>query len=251
MADPEDDGPGVPEWVVTYGDMMSLLLTFFIMLVSMSTIREDEGQVRAMLDSIREAFGPGIGSVGAPGKSLQTSSAFNKRNSTGNKSQGGMKADTRKTETASRGGHRAVQRINHGTVVALGGPALFGRFDSTPTESLRTTLDQLAKVVQPKPNRLMVRGHASPEPLPEDREIYAADGRRIRDQLDLSFARARAVADYLAEKGVDPRRLLVSAAGATEPRTRTRRQDRQGLNRRVDVFVVDSYITPSETAKFE
>ena len=25
----EDEDPGVPEWVVTYGDMMSLLLTFF------------------------------------------------------------------------------------------------------------------------------------------------------------------------------------------------------------------------------
>jgi chemotaxis protein MotB len=26
----------IPEWVVTFGDMMSLLLTFFIMLVSLS-----------------------------------------------------------------------------------------------------------------------------------------------------------------------------------------------------------------------
>ncbi|HID23354.1 MAG TPA: hypothetical protein EYP14_13280, partial [Planctomycetaceae bacterium] len=40
MAD-EDSG-GVPEWVVTYGDMMSLLLTFFIMLVSLSEVVADK-----------------------------------------------------------------------------------------------------------------------------------------------------------------------------------------------------------------
>ncbi|MBL4886213.1 MAG: flagellar motor protein MotB, partial [Planctomycetaceae bacterium] len=34
----DDEPPGVPEWVVTYGDMMSLLLTFFIMLVSLSEV---------------------------------------------------------------------------------------------------------------------------------------------------------------------------------------------------------------------
>ncbi len=251
MAEPEDDGPGVPEWVVTYGDMMSLLLTFFIMLVSMSQIREDEGQVRAMLDAIREAFGPDIGSMGAPGKSSQLSSAYNKRDSTGSKSQGGMRADTRKTETRSRGGHRAVQRINHGTVVTLGGPALFGRFESEPSDALKESLNHLAKVVSQKPNRLMVRGHASPEPIPDDLGIYDTNGRRIRDQMDLSFARARAVADYLEGQGIDRKRLLVGAAGASEPRALTRQQDKQGLNRRVDVFVVDSYIAPSEIARFE
>ena len=39
MAEPEEEQGGVPEWVVTYGDMMSLLLTFFIMLVSMSELK--------------------------------------------------------------------------------------------------------------------------------------------------------------------------------------------------------------------
>ena len=35
---PIDDGPGVPEWIVSYGDVMSLLLCFFVLLFSFSTI---------------------------------------------------------------------------------------------------------------------------------------------------------------------------------------------------------------------
>ena len=56
MAIEEEAGPGIPEWVVTFGDMMSLLLTFFIMLVSMSELKEDE-RYQAMVESFRQQFG--------------------------------------------------------------------------------------------------------------------------------------------------------------------------------------------------
>ncbi|MBN2853874.1 MAG: flagellar motor protein MotB [Clostridia bacterium] len=35
---PIDNGPGVADWIVSYGDVMSLLLTFFVLLFSFSTI---------------------------------------------------------------------------------------------------------------------------------------------------------------------------------------------------------------------
>ena len=58
MAVEEEEGGGgdIPEWVVTFGDMMSLLLTFFIMLVSMSEIKQEE-RFQAMVESFREQFG--------------------------------------------------------------------------------------------------------------------------------------------------------------------------------------------------
>ena len=45
----EDQGGGIPEWVVTFGDMMSLLLTFFIMLVSLSEIKEELEKIDELL----------------------------------------------------------------------------------------------------------------------------------------------------------------------------------------------------------
>jgi flagellar motor protein MotB len=65
----------------------------------------------------------------------------------------------------------------------------------------------------------------------------------VADAWDLSFARAQAVADYLIGRGVDRERVLVSAAGTTEPRVRPRERMAQRQNRRVDVFAVDSYIS--------
>jgi chemotaxis protein MotB len=241
MPQPEEDSvPGVPEWVVTYGDMMSLLLTFFIMLVSMSQLKED-GKVQAMLDSIREAFGPTSGSSGVLGKSLQKNSSYTKPSSRSSRMAGGTEQVA--TESKGRsGGHRTAKRISHGTVMTLGGPTLFARFEATLSDALKKNLDILSHTLGGKPNRVMVRGHA----YSEDSEDLPPNS-KFRDQLGLSFARAHAVAKYLVEKGIDRRRLLVSAAGDTEPRTTTHQEGGQKLNRRVDVFLIDSYIAHSKT----
>ena len=241
MAAQQEDGPpGVPEWVVTYGDMMSLLLTFFIMLVSMSEVRSDDGKVRAMLDALVERFGPTMGKSGVPGKSRQASSAMTELSSQGVRSEGGTKKASRSSKGGS-GANKTVKRINHGTVVTMGGPTVFRRFDASLTDELKANLDVLVEVLSTRPNRLVVRGHASPEPLPRGK-VLNFHGIDVHDQLDLSYARARTVAQYLVSNGIERRRLLVSAVGSTEPRMLTRQQDVQRLNRRVDVFLIDSYI---------
>ncbi|MCH7987950.1 MAG: OmpA family protein, partial [Planctomycetes bacterium] len=242
MADSEDDVPGVPEWIVTYGDMMSLLLTFFIMLVSLSSIKEDSGSMRAMLEAIRETFGPTQGKMASPGKSSETKSILDKRNSTGSRSEGGSKKASLKTALGTGGQSQGVKRINHGTRISLGGPAYFNQFDASPTKELQQNLDIIARVVAKKSNQLMIRGHATREPLPADVDL-TFQGFPIRNQWDLSFARAVAVAEYLQKLGLDRRRMVLSAAGDTEPRNSTRKKDVRKLNRRVDVFLIDAYIT--------
>ncbi len=266
MDDSADDAPGVPEWVVTYGDMMSLLLTFFIMLVSMSEMKSDEGKTRAMLDGIRQAFGPTKSTFGAPGNSLQSTSILDKMASRSARSEGGTERTGSKSEGPA-GPHQASSRLSEGTLITLGGPAQFPRFEANMNENLKRNLDIIARVVGPKTNRIMVRGHASPEPLPTDgdfagtvvgcavlwpkrqqRGFLQVQGLDIRSQFDLSFARAKAAAEYLISKNIDPRRLIITAAGDTEPRVLTRNRDKQQQNRRVDVFLVDSYITHPQPA---
>lgn len=54
----EQKSGGAPDWMVTYSDMVTLLLTFFVMLLAMASF-EDPGRVDAVIASLQKAFGVG------------------------------------------------------------------------------------------------------------------------------------------------------------------------------------------------
>src|SRR5215213_460957 len=69
MAIEEESPAGTPEWMVTYSDMMSLLLTFFILLVSLSEIKKND-RFQGIADSIQHHFGQAHASASmVPGES--------------------------------------------------------------------------------------------------------------------------------------------------------------------------------------
>ena len=55
MARKKDGGGGVPEWLVTFADLMSLLVCFFVLIISFSI--QDKEKLQVVAGSMREAFG--------------------------------------------------------------------------------------------------------------------------------------------------------------------------------------------------
>ena len=53
--DSEEQEKGAPAWVVTFGDMMTLLLAFFVLLLSFSEI--DRVAFAQIMGSLKDAFG--------------------------------------------------------------------------------------------------------------------------------------------------------------------------------------------------
>ncbi len=124
----EEDPPGVPEWVVTYGDMMSLLLTFFIMLVSMSELK-DEGKNRAALNSMKEVFGPMDGTSGVPGRTFNSRAAYEHMSSKSENKKTGLEKGS--IDSAGGGGpENSVESVNHGEIVTVGGSLEFDQFST-------------------------------------------------------------------------------------------------------------------------
>ena len=69
----EEKPAGAPAWMVTYSDMVTLLLTFFVMLLAMASF-EDPGRVDKVIESLRRAFGVG-GYAPAPEKAVKNPAA--------------------------------------------------------------------------------------------------------------------------------------------------------------------------------
>ncbi len=230
----EADVIAIPEWVVTFGDMMSLLLTFFIMLVSLSEIKEEE-TYQALVDSMQQQFGYAktIDAM-TPGKSKPRESEFAVLSTTGR----AKKKDTAKggvPEKAPVGEEQHVRIIRPGQMTAVGSVVFFevgsDRLDASSLNVLKQTAEQL----RGKPQRIEIRGHVSAE--------FAARTMGTDQAMLLGIRRAAAVRRYLVEtEGISSERFRMSSAEATEPITRNAAGGKFGNDSRVEVFLLDERI---------
>lgn len=174
----EEAVPGVPEWFVTFADMMSLLLAFFIMLVSMSSFEEPK-QFQSMIASLREQFGH-------------------------NPSQG--KAEKNLMVAASVDNVPDVRKRGE---TLPGGTISFAELAIELTEENKRSLYQIARQCAETDATIEIRGHAAQS---------AIDPRSgIRDVWDLADRRCRSTMEFLIEQGVEPNRIRLANAGVSEP----------------------------------
>ncbi|MCO6047348.1 OmpA family protein [Aeoliella sp. ICT_H6.2] len=233
MAIEEDPPPGVAEWVVTFGDMMSLLLTFFIMLVSMSELKEEE-RFQAMLESMRRQFGHETSmSAVLPGHSHANSSLAYIAPSQSRSLRKNLK-DGGNDVPAVTGEHNRVQTVRHGRNSTTGGVVYFDELSADLTDDAKQKLRTIAQQVAGKPQKLEIRGHASRRP------VDTAQG--VRDHWDLAYNRCYNVMKYLIEQGIEPERIRLGSAGANEPVDLGLDPEDRKRNARVEVLIWDERV---------
>ncbi|MHC4876246.1 MAG: OmpA/MotB family protein [Planctomycetota bacterium] len=206
----EDDGPpGVPEWVVTYGDMMSLLLTFFIMLVSLSEI-VDEKKYRAVVDMLDQYLtGYPTAPVTPPGQHHPANSQFDRdRSRMGSKAiqdpgDGGVKT------RAAIGEDLRIKVTNEGTPQQVGNALVLTADGAGLTAESESELHRIARRLSGKPNKIEIRAHCSPQ--------LTADGAEDVDPVALTYRRGRDIMKLLVQWGLEEPRIRVTAAADTMP----------------------------------
>ncbi len=234
MAIEEDPPAGIPEWVITFGDMMSLLLTFFILLFSMSEIRSNE-KIDELMHSMRRTFGkhPAPSSlvpVGIIAASPQDSpSAPEGKEKKRSRSKTGF--DRSKV---SLGEDPLSRTMRPGTYTVVGRSVLFAEDSAKLSDEARTQLGEAAVLVAGKPNKIAVRGHTSRKPLPE--------GSPFGSDWEMAFARCNVAAEYLVSIGIERERLELNVVGSSEPVYRGGDQVLLHENSRVEVYLLDRFV---------
>lgn len=224
---------GAPEWVLTYGDLMSLLLCFFILLAAFANFDRPNPPLETALDSIRRA----LGLVGNEGPLVDPAFEFAVLVET-------LQATVRKQQRETgnqpdrrslRGVDVTIRRIRDGAEITMGGSVTFDRFSAALKPEGREIVLELGGRLAGHLNIIEVRGHATSEHLPDDSPY--------KDPMDLSIARSRAVVAALMEAGVDPRVLRVVGVGCSENvRNEAFPQEQDNANRRVEILVRESVV---------
>jgi len=221
------NNPGIPDWVLTYGDLMSLLLCFFILLAAFSELKQPREYIK-VIESIREAMGF-RGGMGSRNENSQQIAQLLEKLENESKQNFDEKNREDSLDENVAGENPQTSVVHEGQRFAQGGSVLFDAGSSKLTESavqlLRT---DIAGRIKGQRYICAVVGHAWGFP---DKAGGSPDL--------LSYERAQAVKDFLVrECDVDPAILRIEAAGVAEPRTITPGSvDQGGENRRVQVWM--------------
>ncbi len=137
-------------------------------------------------------------------------------------------AEAPRDETASFGGISVTRDDKGNITVAVPGDVLFASGDATVKSTAKTTLDRIAGIIKKDfaGKKVFVDGHSDSDPITKTKDKWI-------DNLDLSAARSRAVADYLTGSGGLPKSQVATRAfAATAPKTT------KDKSRRVEIVVV-------------
>lgn len=231
MAKKAQASGGAPDWMVTYGDMMSLLLCFFVMLVAMSTM--DKMKVMEAIKSIQEAMGfeDSLGQI--PTIEPSQNSMLSRLESIIVPKKVKNIGDTE--EEGLEGKEYRVEQVREGLRIT-GGILEFNRGSAEPRKKTAEVIEKMAREIRGHTTKIEVGGHTSPEPLPAESEF--------KDHMDLSYARAKVIADLLVKNGVDRKRIRLVACSNREPiRTQAYREKEHRRNRRVEILVTEALVS--------
>lgn len=225
---------GVPEWVVTYGDMMSLLLCFFILLAAFSEMKDDDFE--PVMIAIKDAFGVSNGAGNAPIDDLPLNSVLSMLEDAWlHKQKEPTHSNT--DDPGIQGRETTLTRIREGLQFTVGGLLTFEPGSAELKPQAKAALGEIAEHVRGQNNKIEIRGHAAGADLPA--------GSPYKSMWELSFARAQAAMAVLTAPGndIDPRRIRLVGCGDKEPLTSRVYDPKQlAINRRVEVIVTESLV---------
>jgi len=225
----KEECKGAPAWLTSFGDLMSLLLTFFILLYSMSVISLDKFNLS--IRGITEAFG-GRKMV-AEHKVVKSQKVPLDFPEMYPKVKNGKKIRKKLNETLHK-----LQQLGikgeveaHGTMIRmrLFADNLFAPGSAVPIASARPYIIEMAKQFEPSELHIEIEGHTDNTPI---------HSRRFANNWELSAARATNVLRLFKEAGYDVRLLAAKGAGEYHPIDTNDTPEGRMRNRRIE-FVID------------
>jgi chemotaxis protein MotB len=225
-SDDEEEAPaeeGAPAWLVTYGDLVTLLLCFFVLLLTMMEMRQPK--ISRAMRQFQKQFGV------LPAQ--QAVVAMSSRQQTMNQTQ------TYVLRNGPKGTSTAVKTIvtDEKTKITVGGSDLF-RPDSaelTPNGELLLQT-KIAPMLRGYRNRIDVRGNTASS--------------SYEDGWYLGFQRAYAVMMFLSQRcDIASARFRVTTCADNEPVASNQTPEGRERNRRVDIIMTEEFVRNEAEAK--
>ncbi|MBN2602485.1 MAG: flagellar motor protein MotB [Candidatus Marinimicrobia bacterium] len=206
-------GEEAEPWLLTYGDMMTLLMTFFVLLFSMSTI--DPVKLEQFSDSVGQALG--------------------KKTKAKKYSLAEIYTDVVKViEDENLQDQIQVETSERGVAIKIPSEISFGVGSADLNPRIYSILNKFEDMMKKSTYPIAIEGHT--DNIPMRSAMFPSN-------WELSTSRAAQVVRYYIARGVPPERFQAIGYADTRPRApgatigeANSSPDRMAMNRRVEIF---------------
>lgn len=251
-------------WLVSYADFITLLFAFFVVMFASS--QSDKGMAKQVSESVKNAIEKDHaaamvasilgGSVDNKGKG---SAAAKGPGGTETKAEPRTEEDRRQQQLAELlpslqvlsdslhqeidAGEIKISMEDRGLVVSFAQAALFPSGEDLISTEAYDGIGKVAAAIARLPNPVRLEGHTDSLPI---------NTPRFHSNWDLSSARSIALLKILTEKfGVPANKFSVAGYADTAPVVANDTEVGRGLNRRVDIIVLNEQGIKGEPSKLD
>ena len=216
---------GHDRWLVSYADLVTLLLAFFTTLYAASTL--DASKVAPLNASLQDAFALESADEKSDGPPIPVKVVPRKR------TLDELKLTLEKQLAQDVEHHDADVSVDpRGLVVSMPDDAAFPVGSSDVSPAALGMIGKIADTVRTVPNAIRIEGHTDDVPIRTSR--YGSN-------WELSTARASAVVAYLIQQvGIAPARLSAAGYGEFHPRVANDSPVNRARNRRIDIIILEA-----------
>ena len=236
----EECKPGLPMWMGTFADMSTLLMTFFILLLSMASM--DKRKIKVALGSLQGSLGvlkEGNKTEMSQEDILSRLSFVQNVRSVQRKVSQSIKEYVKSAQMSQV---VTIAQTKKGVSVRILDKMLFAPGSAVLLEQAKPLLDKLAAVIEESPFNIMVEGHT--DDIPISTAVYPSN-------WELSTARAVVVVKYFLSKEVGAQKLSAAGYAENHPVTPNISAASRSKNRRVEVNFVSPEFAESNKQLFD
>ena len=230
----DDDGPQIPPWVMTFADLVTLLMVFFVLLFAMGSIEDEKW--RLVKESLRDALGtediPRAGTrqgldVIQPLVREETLDAVDEVGAMVSKEIEEISSEVEEFVYKNKlAGQVEVESDERGAIITISDKILFPAGTSRMNYEGTKTVKQIFELLDQFNYDVIIEGHTDDSPMQSS---------KFPSNWELSAARAADVARILVRQGFDPERISIQGFAEFRPKVPNDRPENRAVNRRIEI----------------
>jgi chemotaxis protein MotB len=226
----EEDGPRIPPWVMTFADLVTLLMVFFVLLFAMGSIEDEKW--RLIKESLREALGTDVIPQAGTRQGVDVirpviRDAIDEVGAMVSKEIEEISSEVEEFVYRNKlDGQVDVTSDERGAIITISDTILFSSGTSRMNYKGTKTVKQIFELLNQFNYDVTIEGHTDDSPMRSD---------KFPSNWELSAARAADVARILVRQGFDPDRLSIQGFAEFRPKVTNDRPENRAVNRRIEI----------------